>query len=133
TVDLRASCFDVTAQGRALHLVLGRPVPGAETVELSYLRGTKAGRSWSHPVNIPTSPAVPGNHHRGNDPQIAVQGNHVMALWTAEGKGPFGSGPIGIALSDDSGKTWRAGPSPTPVGEGKEIGCRFPAAVAGDG
>jgi hypothetical protein len=50
--------------------------------------------------------------HRGDDPRIAARGNRMMALWTARGDGPFGSGPLATALSDDGGRTWRAGPTP---------------------
>lgn len=127
----RASCFDVAAGKDALHLVIGRLLGTNKAVELSYVRIEAADhKKWTE-IPIPTTHAPAGNHHRGNDPQIAIHGERIMALWTAKGGGPFGSGPIGIALSDDGGKTWRPGPSPTPPADAsRDVGYRFPATTA---
>lgn len=131
--ELRASCFDVASADGAVHLLYGEPGKD-KTLSFHYLKRTPADQQWPKPVLVPTSHAVPGNHHRGNDPQIAVHGNNLMALWTAKGGGPFGSGPLATAISKDGGKTWQAGPSPTPkTDDTKDIGYRFPATVAGDG
>lgn len=125
----RASCFDVAAQGGAVYLLLGQP--RGESGEgagftLYFRRSNDGGRHWSDPTPIPTGHAPPGNHHRGNDPQLAVYGDRVIALWTARGDGPWGSGPIGVALSDDGGRTWRSGPGLS----SDAAGYRFPAAAA---
>jgi hypothetical protein len=110
------SCFDVAESddGAALHLLLGTSAGGEDKAgELSYRRSDDGGATWSAPVAVPTSHAPPTHMHRGDDPQLAVRGTRVIAVWPAKGDGPYGSGPLGVALSDDAGRTWKAGPSPT--------------------
>jgi hypothetical protein len=109
------SAFDVTDSGGTVHVVLGRPAGADESAgfELSYVRTDDGGVTWSPPVAVPTSHAPPARLHRGDDPRVAARGGHVMVLWTARGDGPFGSGPLACALSDDGGKTWRPGPAPS--------------------
>jgi hypothetical protein len=108
------TCVDVAESGGAVHLLLGRPAGGGDAKALAFLhtRSDDAGATWSEPLEVPTAHAPPTKTHRGDDPQIAVHGDRVMALWTARGDGPFGSGPIATALSDDGGRTWRAGTAP---------------------
>jgi hypothetical protein len=151
------TCVDVAESKGVVHLLLGKP-SGAEGIDLSFfhVRSDDGGLTWSGPVAVPTSHVPASKLHRGDDPRIAAEGERVMALWTAKGDGPYGSGPIATALSDDGGRTWRAGPSPSakplppesapsrvrttapshkhdaPNGTG--AGYRFPAAAAsGDG
>jgi hypothetical protein len=152
------TCVDAAESDGAVHLLLGRPA-GADGKALSFLhtRSDDAGATWSEPVEVPTAHAPPTKMHRGDDPQVAVHGKRVMALWTARGSGPFGSGPIATALSDDGGRTWRAGPAPAadalpasllprtvipaasasaspkkpPAANGTGPGYRFPSAAAG--
>lgn len=129
---LQASCFDVTADSNAVHLLIGKPVSN-NSVQLFYLRHNPSNTNWPAPVAIPTEHAIPGNHHRGNDPQIAADGDHLLALWTARGGGPFGSGPLATARSFDGGQTWQPGPNPKVPGDQTNVGYRFPATVAGNG
>ncbi|MBA4150328.1 MAG: exo-alpha-sialidase [Verrucomicrobia bacterium] len=131
--DLRASCFDVTSDNGAIHLLIGQPAED-KALDFFYLKRKSTDQTWPEPIRIPTTHATPGNHHRGNDPQIAVHGERLMALWTAKGGGPYGSGPIATALSNDGGRTWTPGPSPTlTTDDAQDVGYRFPATVAGDG
>ena len=127
-----ASCFDVARDGtNRIHLLYGQPGTGG-ALSLYHRHADARAQGWSASVAIPTAHAPPGSHHRGNDPQLAVAGAHVMAIWTAKGGGPYGSGPIGIAFSADGGATWDPGPVPAVATEGEEkTGYRFPAAVAG--
>src|SRR5688572_8083857 len=107
------SAFDVTESNGAVHVLLARPAgPESKDVPLFHTRSDDGGATWSGPVAVPVDHAPPARMHRGDDPQIAANGNKVMALWTARGDGPFGSGPLATALSDDGGRTWRTGPSP---------------------
>lgn len=123
-----ASSFDVVARGDTVHLLFAQNESGEnEGLTLFYCRSDDAGATWSHPVRVPSSHAPPGRHLRGNDPQLAVSGERLMSLWTAEGAGPWGSGPLGASISDDGGSTWR--PAPTPA-SGPGVGSRFPAAAA---
>jgi hypothetical protein len=149
------STFDVAESGNNVHVLIGMPIrEGGKDIALSHIRTDDGGASWLETVPIPTAHAPPTKLHRGDDPQIAVSGDRVLALWTARGDGPFGSGPLATALSDDGGHTWRAGPSPaaqplppgsapprasaTPASSHKHAGTtatgagyRFPAAAAG--
>lgn len=118
--------IDVCAQGRHVHLLVAACKPD-QPPALHYLRSEDGGASWSEPVDIPVAHATPAGIQRGNDPSLAVRDNRVMALWTARGGGPFGSGPIGVSLSDDGGATWQAGPAP--VVNVADAGYRFPAAA----
>ena len=108
------TCVDVTESNGTVHLLLGKPT-GSDEKQLTFVhvRSDDGGATWSQPVAIPTSHAPPTKLHRGDDPQVAAEGNRLVALWTARGDGPYGSGPIATALSDDGGRTWRPGPSPT--------------------
>lgn len=129
------ACFDVTVADSAVHLLLGKTTEAEdEGLAFYYTRSEDAGESWTSPVRIPTDHAPPGDRlHRGRDPQIAVRGDRIMALWTSKGDGPWGSGPLGVALSEDGGKTWRPGPVPSvsPGDADKGAGYRFPAVAAG--
>ncbi len=50
------------------------------------------------------------------DAQVAAMGDRVIAVWTTAGTDQWGSGPMATALSNDGGKTWRAGPNPADDG-----------------
>lgn len=105
---------DVAASAGSLHLLLGkRTGAGTKDFTLAYTRSNDRGATWSLPVPIPTGHAPAAKMHRGDDPRIAAIGDRLMALWTARGDGPFGSGPLATALSDDGGRTWRPGPAPS--------------------
>jgi hypothetical protein len=127
-----AICFDVTADNGKVHLLLGQPGRMDKTVELYWKQSGDPKSQWSSLVWIPTEHAPAGNHHRGNDPQFAAHGQHLMALWTAKGGGPYGSGRIATALSLDGGLTWKAGPSPAASAGRDDVGYRFPATAADD-
>jgi hypothetical protein len=48
---------------------------------------------------------------RGNDVQLAVSGNKLLAVWQTKGELP-GMGPMASAYSQDGGNTWQAGTNP---------------------
>ena len=148
---------DVVESNGSIHVLLGKSAgPDSNTFLLSYARSNDGGLTWTEPAPIPTDHGPPTKMHRGDDPQIAAHGDRLMALWTAPGEGPFGSGPMATALSDDGGRSWRPGPAasaqPLPPGvlplaapksdaapastkkphaaHGTGPGYRFPAAAA---
>jgi hypothetical protein len=53
-----------------------------------------------------------GVAHRGMDVQVAGSGRRVIAVWQTPGVGFFRSGPMAVAVSEDGGRTWRAGSNP---------------------
>ncbi len=123
----RASSFDVIAREGEVHLLFGID---RDSPSFHYSRSADGGTTWRDPVELPTHHAPPGRHHRGNDPQLAVAGQQVFAVWTAAGEGPWGSGPLAMAHSDDGGRSWH--PSPAPRATTEEVGFRFPAIAADD-
>lgn len=127
----QASCFDVMAWQGSVHVLFGQTSgPEGEDLTFHHIRSDTFGRTWSAPVAVPSSHARPGQHHRGNDPQLAVYGDRVLAVWTAQGAGPFGSGPLGASLSLDGGATWKPIPVPQVSQGHHEAGYRFPALAA---
>ena len=103
--------FDVTEADGVVHVLYAKPLDSdSKAFQLYHVRSDDAGATWSQPVAVSVAHAPPARAHRGDDPQVAARGDRVMALWTAQGEGPFGSGPVACALSDDGGRTWRAGP-----------------------
>jgi hypothetical protein len=106
--------LDVYAQGDVVDvLVLAQTPKGPE---LQHQRSRDGAKQWSPAVTINRSGRGIVKHHRGSDPQIAAIGDVVMVLWTQPGTSEWGEGPLGTAISEDGGKTWRAGPNPADDG-----------------
>jgi hypothetical protein len=62
------------------------------------------------------------------DPQIAADGDRLLAVWTAPGTSLWGGGPLASALSADGGRTWT--PGPAPADDGTTDGHNYVDAVA---
>ncbi|MEQ1531020.1 MAG: exo-alpha-sialidase, partial [Methylococcales bacterium] len=104
--------FDVTVDQQALHvLVAGTHNDGDKKLQLRYLHSEDGGKHWSNPVIIDMQLPVAATNKAGNDVQLAVSGQHLMALWQSSGELP-GMGPLASAYSQDGGKTWHAGANP---------------------
>jgi hypothetical protein len=113
--------IDISADGSNLHLlVAGRT--GARPVELHYRRSEDGGETWSVPVRVGDGMPPPGVVHRGMDVQVAASGRRVIAVWQTPGVGFFRSGPMAVAISEDGGRTWRAGSNPADDGSMKGQG-----------
>lgn len=127
-----ASCFDVVTADGVVHLLFGQTYPpDRNELNFFYTRSEDEGQTWSQPIRVFTDHAPPGRHQRGHDPQLAVAGNQLLALWTARGGGPWGSGRLAAALSSDGGRTWHKGPAPGIGANATEAaGFRFPAVAA---
>ncbi len=132
SADFRESAtFDVVSADGAIHLLFGLPDEAdGERLRFYYTRSADAGETWAEAAEVATDHALPGRHGRGNDPQLAVSGENAMAVWTARGGGPFGSGPLAAAVSRDGGRSWRVSAAPAYAGGGEKVGFRFPDLAA---
>jgi hypothetical protein len=111
--------LDVFANGNTTHLLVAEYAPGADTPTLQHRRSDDAGASWNNPVRVDSPGAkgsIPFRPHRGMEPQVAAQGERLVAAWTTPGTDRFGSGPMATALSSDGGKSWKPGPNPADDG-----------------
>ncbi len=102
--------LDVAERNGVLHVLT--TVRAGDGFELRHQRSTDAGRTWSTPVTIPSDGRPPGPVHRGNEPQLAVNGDRLVVVWTRKGNSRFGAGAMASARSEDGGRTWTAGPNP---------------------
>ena len=103
--------LDVYRDGGTLHLLTGRVDGEGATPSLWYQRSADAGETWTPAVRIPADPP-PYRMERGDDPQVAADGERILAAWTAAGTGWGGSGPLTTAMSSDGGRTWQRGGNP---------------------
>lgn len=108
--------LDVCAEQNRIHLLIANRIGDGPT-QLEYLRSDDRGVTWSKPERVGEGQPPPDIAHRGMDAQIAAAGDRLVAAWTVRGEeNRFGRGPIATALSNDGGKTWRAGPNPADDG-----------------
>lgn len=117
--------FDVVGEvGGALHRLESA---GGENVPLYYRRSDDGGQSWTKPVRV--DGGRPAYRFGAGDARLAIDGRNYYAIWTRPGKGPYGSGPLAVAMSNDAGRTWvpRSSPYGSDSGAG---GRRFPALAA---
>lgn len=103
------SSFDVYQDNDTLHaLISGLKTPNAKSQTIRYLHSNDNGKNWSSPVDI-ESPAPLAS--RGNDVQIAANGENLIAVWQIQGEMP-NYGALFSVYSHDFGKTWHAGKNP---------------------
>lgn len=116
--------LDVCADAGRLHLLVARRQDGSPA-HAEYLYSNDAGATWSDPVRVGPDLPAPEIAKRGMDVQIAARGARVVAVWTAKGTmDRFGRGALVVAVSDDAGKTWRAGGNPADDGR-DDLGRAF--------
>ncbi len=109
---LDIASFDTYEDKQAIHvLVAGRSAQDDKQNELRYLHSEDGGRHWSIPAAINTHLPVAAMNKVGNDVQLAVSGDRLLALWQTTGELP-GMGALASAYSEDGGKTWHAGANP---------------------
>jgi Neuraminidase (sialidase) len=103
--------FDVLTDNNRVHLIAAGVLPGADNLTvIRYVYSDDSGQHWSKPSTVP-SPKPPTMATRGNDIQLAVTGNNLVALWQTTGEIP-GMGPMVSVYSHDGGKTWQASSNP---------------------
>ncbi|MEI7795754.1 MAG: sialidase family protein [Methylococcaceae bacterium] len=108
---LEISSFDVYKDGETLHaLVSGLKNEKDKAQTVRYLQSNDNGKHWSSPVNVQNtfSAALAA---RGNDVQLAANGQNIVAIWQTQGEIP-NSGALISMYSHDAGKTWQAGKNP---------------------
>ncbi len=118
--------LDAAVGGEVVDLLLA--VRGEKVARLVHRRSTDGGRSWGAETEVPLGGKPVESPHRGMDPQIAADGDRLLAVWTAPGTSPWGSGPLATALSADGGRTWT--PGPAPADDGTTDGHNYVDAVA---
>ncbi len=102
--------LDVCADGDHMHLLTAARADG-QSPRLSYQSSSDGGATWSSPVELGAG-QPPTIAKRGMDAQIAAAGKNLIAVWPTAGSDKMGRGPMATALSNDGGRTWRAGPNP---------------------
>jgi Neuraminidase (sialidase) len=122
--------LDVYAEGDRIHLLLARS-DARRAVRVEYQCSTDGGATWSQPVRVDRDLPSAEIAHRGQDVQIAAAGSRLVAVWTAKNDADrFGRGALVVAISDDYGKTWKAGGNPADDGN-PQLGRAF-ADIAAD-
>ncbi len=105
------SSFDVYLEDdQTIHLIVsGKHIATDQETAIRYTRSEDGGHDWMDAVSIPHFPTVIGK--RGNDIQLAAQGQHLVAIWQTSGEFPT-MGPMVSAFSSDNGTTWNKGANP---------------------
>jgi hypothetical protein len=107
----KTTSFDVYLDHNRLHLLAVGTLPEEDKVIMvRYTHSDDGGQHWSKPANVVAS-KPPSMASRGNDIQLAVTGEKLVALWQTTGELP-GWGAMVSVYSHDGGKTWQAGTNP---------------------
>lgn len=112
TVGLtEVNSFDVYQNENTLHaLVSGVKNQHDKNHTVRYLQSLDNGKTWSQTVELPEPPS-PVLASRGNDVQLAANGQNLVALWQTQGELP-NFGVLVSVYSHDGGKTWQVGKNP---------------------
>lgn len=102
--------FDVYADGQTLHLLASGTLGPDPTERLHYQCSEDGGETWSEPVHLETAQPPPYKPAFTHTVQIAAHGDYLVAVWEIKGTGWGEYGPLALALSADSGETWKPGP-----------------------
>jgi hypothetical protein len=106
--------LDVYAQGAVVDLLVADN--GSAGVELRHQRSRDGGRTWAKSHVVAAGAPRVARPRRGNDPQVAADGDRLVAVWSAPGTTSRWGGPLVAAVSDDAGVTWRESPPPAGTG-----------------
>ena len=101
--DVRS--FDVYTEAGVIHALLAGKLGNEQGSAVAYLKSRDGGAHWSKLVWVyrQKSPVVISK--RGNDIQLAVHKNQIVAAWRIEDELP-GMGPMVLASSEDAGQSW---------------------------
>lgn len=112
------STLDVYVEADIVHILVGgQQTEKNDDVAIYYMRSNDdVGQDWSRPTLV--------NNHlfdvmasRGNDAQLAVKNNNLVAIWQAKGEIP-GMGYAVSVYSENHGSTWKQGTNPAVNNEG---------------
>ncbi len=120
--------LDIYADGTRLHLLTGTTDARGKN-RLWYQHSEDDGLHWSETVRVGRKLPAPMRLARGADARLAAHGNALVAVWTGQGNGFMGSGPLITARSENGGTTWTAGPNP--ADDGSTDGHAFTALSTG--
>ncbi len=102
---------DIVSDRGRLHLLTGKHVQGQKT--LWHQLSDDGGEHWTTAVKILDAGSIAANMVRGNDAQIAAQGENIVVTWMSYVAGArFNAGPMQAARSGDSGATWQFAATP---------------------
>ena len=102
---------DIKYVDDAVHLLLGKKIDGEDS--LWYQASADQGLTWSAAVNITAGLSIHARISRGNDARLAVQGEHIVAVWMSKKEGGrHSAGPMVTMVSDDAGQSWAMVDSP---------------------
>lgn len=122
--------FDVVVDNNRLHVMASGLLAAADKQPVvRYVYSDDGGQHWSKPSDV-LMPKAPSMNIRGNDLQLAVAGDKIMALWQTTGEIP-GMGPMVSVHSTDGGATWQAGSNPAGNNAGDQ--SHLDMVAAGDG
>ncbi len=102
---------DIVNNNNRLHLLTGRHKHGQKSLWYQY--SNDEGNSWSTAVNVLNNDNLQAKIVRGNDAQIAAQGDTIVVTWAKRVEGArFNAGPMMAARSTDGGQTWHSSATP---------------------
>lgn len=123
--------FDIYQEDKTLHaIVLGFKNQSDKKQTLLYLQSQDDGKHWSNAIEIPM-PSSPALALRGNDVQLAVSGQNLVAIWQTQGELP-NFGALVSVYSHDGGKTWHVGKNPAADDSGDQSHADLIADKKGD-
>lgn len=123
--------FDIYQEDKTLHaIVLGFKNQSDKKQTLLYLQLQDDGKHWSNAIEIPM-PSSPALALRGNDVQLAVSGQNLVAIWQTQGELP-NFGALVSVYSHDGGKTWHVGKNPAADDSGDQSHADLIADKKGD-
>ena len=102
---------DIVTNNNRLHLLTGKHQQGHKTLWYQY--SNDEGKNWSSANKILNTDNLPAKIVRGNDAQIAAQGNNIVVSWMKYVEGArFNAGPMLTVRSIDAGQTWQHAATP---------------------
>ncbi|SJM96204.1 BNR repeat-containing protein [Crenothrix polyspora] len=122
--------FDVYVDNNRIHLIAaGMSLNADKQAVIRHVYSDDNGKHWSEPSNV-LIPKPPSMATRGNDIQLAVKDDKLVALWQTTGE-LLGMGAMVSVYSHDGGKTWQASPNPAANDSGDQSHIDIAAAKNG--